>query len=266
MSYLEDAVNMTQAKFDEWYQEAKARQVEKEKRFQEAEREASVQGFKTPSRSKKLLEVLPHINFGEFLALLWVVARAWWLFLGPALILVVLFSGWYYNYSYLRTGAVSQYESPSGLPTAQLIPTDRPRQKAWSNIEWLTVEQAQVLREQDNVLNFAYLNGSSVRYAKDKSIVFSQGDPWKLVSSPPGFTSANVTGTSVQFTFEGNVYTLNVGQPFTSAQYPEVIWVFDHLAHVWMVSDDTALQSLSEVAEQSVYRPRPNGNLSLTLP
>lgn len=259
---LQRVTEMTEAEFDRWYQRVTSRRIEKEKRWNE-QNQAAERQFAT--RSEKLSSAMNFVSVSELLVLVVAIARVWWAFLLIGLAFAVVVPGLYFTYSYLWTGVTSQYEPPKTLPTARSVPTDRPRSKAWSNVSWLTVDEAKELRSKDGVLNLAYLDGRSVRYARDMSVELTRESPWVKVI-PPGFTALTIKGTAVEFVFEGYTYILNVGQPFTSSQYPEVVWAVDSSGTVWMVSDDTEFQSLSDVAEKSVYRPRPNERLSLTLP
>lgn len=191
--------------------------------------------------------------------------RLW--FLWVPVVLIVLVGGWFVNsYSYMFTG-VSPHQVPTALPQVVAIPTDSPRQQPWDNIEWLSVDEAKGLRQKSGVINFAYLDGKSVRYAKSVSYLFSREAPWKVNNAPYGIQAVSVEGSAVQLMYNGETYFLNVSQPFSARERPELIWAIDLDGKVWQMTDDSQpLLPLDRVVQNSVIRVKPNPSLSLTLP
>ena len=243
-------------RFDEWYRNFVDSQLAEAK----GEESASQPVAPTP-RS------LPKLNFGQRIDWIWNVGvLALWPGILIVVCVVVLLSQVRNGYDYWFSPA-QPYVQPTGLPVLQAVPTDMVKKPVWSDIQWLAPEEALALRNKDSVVNFAMLDERSVKYAKDQSMVFLPQEPWKKIAQPALFQAQRVSGTSVTFMYNGYTYVLNVGQPFTSKIFPQVISVFDMEGNVWQVNDDTVpMASLKSVQSTNVYRVKPNSQLSLTQP
>ncbi len=249
--WLRDRYNQ---RFDEWYRNFVDQQL------------AEAKGEKTPSPAPKTRS-LPKMDFGQKLSWVWQVGvSALW----PAILLVVclvgLLSQVRNGYDYLFSPS-QPYASPTALPAVYVVPTDVVKKPMWSDIEWMSPSEALLLRNQPDVVNFAFLDERSVKYAKHISLKFASQAPWKKVNNPAHFQAVSVLRTSATFVYNGFTYVLNVGQPFTSKIFPRTISVIDMEGNVWQVNDDTVpIDELSQVQKSTLYRVQPNNELSITQP
>jgi hypothetical protein len=140
--------------------------------------------------------------------------------------------------------------------------TERVEIDVWAGVEWLNSEEALDLREQEQVVNLAYLDRGGAKYHPDKSVRF--GDNW-VMKKPLGVSNLTLNGTNFEMVVNGDEYSLNVYQPFVIDDQPEVIYLVDDHGQVWMIDwSPGILVDLEIVQEELQLKLLPNSNLSPT--
>lgn len=163
--------------------------------------------------------------------------------------------GFYYAFIYY--GTKSPFTDPRHqVEVFQPAPTLGPRviNDPWvdPSYNWASIEEAQALRRQAQVINLAILSTGNVRYSRDKSVSFNGGkEPWQR-SNPFGLQTLSVEGTAVQFSLSGFTYNLNVLQPFMVRSEPGTIYVVDPKGQVWKAPDTVGIVPLDQVKTQPI--------------
>ena len=263
MSNKKSLKDMTLDEIDDWVEGCSSRTA-----WWDGYRESQARLRKTQFDRKEVRKLtIQRATIWEVIKLGWKLLSILWvplLILSASLVLVMYFV---INFSYLLTGVVDPVQAPDKLPQVSVVKESGRKVEYYKDMEWMSVVEAQELRKKDNVINFAYIDGKSVKYAKDKSYGFVPKFPWIKVSNPAGFSGATRSGYRMTFKYEQEIFHLNVGQPFTSKQRPDLVYVFDDEGNVWMLPEDS--QSMVSVEQALIVTGlaiKPNPELSLTFP
>lgn len=188
--------------------------------------------------------------------------------LGLVFALVVVGVIGYVGYWLLYVGPKQLETNTSRLttaPTAIATPPERTLVDPWANHTWLSQGEAQALRTQQNVINWAILANGSARYSPQTSFTFTGKDPWSK-TVPYYVKSIGIQGTAVQIEANGFKYYLNAYQPFSFEDEPSHVYVIDGQGQFWMAED----QKIKEVPITEAFKAlvsiivSPNPNLNLT--
>ncbi len=175
----------------------------------------------------------------------------------------------YAGYWLLYTGPRTWLSNPSlqtTIPTSVPTPTTRPIVDLWKDHDWLTSQEALLLREQANVVNLAYLDtNGGVKYSAGYSYVLSSESPWEKAGKPSGISELSVTVTVVNLTARDQQFVLNALQPFVLSYSPNEVFVVDIQGQLWRASlTNLQLRSLAEVVDSLPLGIEPNPSLSLS--
>jgi hypothetical protein len=154
---------------------------------------------------------------------------------------------------------------PTRLPAVPLTPTAIPIMNTWGTYDTLSQAQARELRDQQNVLNVALLEGGGATYLREYGAIFNPNSPfpWRQNDQPIGLTNLTVNGTWVKVGADGQVYSLNVYQGFARLKDPMTLYLVDKDGHIWMAKlSDNVLKPLSQI--HAPIQIAPNPELSFT--
>jgi hypothetical protein len=152
-------------------------------------------------------------------------------------------------------------EIPTKLPTTEL----KPEATFWELHSWLSAEEAIALRQQQNVVNLAWIKDGAAYYSSTSSFSFEGASnvKWQRANTI-GFESTLLEGTRNTFSYTGNEYTLNVFQPFM-VDNSDYVFVFDSKGQLWVTSLKTIPEeTLEAVRSKLPFRLAENSQLSLT--
>ena len=148
------------------------------------------------------------------------------------------------------------------LSTTQPTATQAAELDPWKDESWLSFEEAQKLRKQENIVNLAYLDRGGAQYSAEHSFVFIPEEPW-VKTKPLGLTTLSVTDTAIQIKASGHDYTLNVYQPFVLMSQPEKVVTVDAQGVIWQAElSDLSISSLNDVVSKLPIVIAPNPNLT----
>ncbi len=157
----------------------------------------------------------------------------------------------------------------TGLPP--VIPSPAPvatTEYFWAKDQFLTRDEAAVLRTLPNVVNFAVLQSNgSVKYAATVSYVLNKEAGWQPANVvPTGFGAMSILGTAVTLSINNQLYTLNLYQPFTvqNSANQDFIYLVDS-TRLWVVDAKSATKlSLADVVSKLPTQLAINQKLSFT--
>lgn len=166
------------------------------------------------------------------------------------------------------TGSPNQLTNPSlqnSFPTTSPTVTPNSIKKPWDGMTFLSSNQAQSLKEESNVVNFAVLNNGDVSYSAGYGVVYSNDSGWIDAGRPIGFSQLTTTGSSVVLTIHGKDYTINIYQAFSLSQDWGNVYIVDASGKLWkkaLIASDFV--GIDIVLDNVVVTIDPNPNLSLT--
>lgn len=154
---------------------------------------------------------------------------------------------------------LSKYFVPEVIPSATPVTDTNP----WQNEAWLSSSEARALREKENIVNLAFLSDGQALYSKDHSVILMEEGWTKAIVL--GLENMTVEATSVRFVIKGNDYTLNIYQPFVSAEYPSRVYIVDSLGVIWGLDlANVSLVSIQTAVEALPVQLAPNPDLTFT--
>ncbi len=154
---------------------------------------------------------------------------------------------------------LSRYFVPEVKPSATPITDTNP----WLSEAWLSSSEANALRETENAINLAYLSDGQALYSKDHSVILTN-EEWTK-AKVLGLENMTVDATSIRFVIKGNDYTLNIYQPFVTAEYPNRVYIVDSLGVIWGLDlAKVSLVSIQSAVEVLPMQIAPNPDLTFT--
>ncbi len=187
--------------------------------------------------------------------------------IGKALLVIVpVLAVGYLVFVLFRTGPATPLSDPLSkyfIPEAKPSATPYLISNPWESETWLASSEARALRDQENVINLAFLEDGQALYSKDHSLIFTE-ESWAR-SKPLGIDDFNIDGTYVHFTVKGADYNLNVYQPFVLSDFPNLIYIADLNGSVWVLDLASANKvSIQEAVETLTVEIAPNPDLTFT--
>jgi hypothetical protein len=151
---------------------------------------------------------------------------------------------------------------PTAIPQKQFVEPTRP----FSNITFFTPQEAQSLRQQENVINVAVLgDGYGARYMRDYAVVLD-APAWTKVSQVFGISAFTPSDSTFTITVNSVSYVLNKHQGFILANRPGTVYIVDEDNNIWECKfSDTLLVEVGRAQEVLDAVIPANQNLSLTL-
>lgn len=181
------------------------------------------------------------------------------------LVLALLGGIFWVIYWFQYRGSMPEISNPSQqhiLPTIEPSATPILNTNPWQNEYWLSSAEALLLREEENVINLAYLEGGGAKYSTDSSLIFSDG--WQEIK-PIGMSELSVSGTATTFVLNGQKYDLNTYQPFVDSGNSEFIYMVDVNSKTWRINANSVrIVSVEKAINMLTFTINPNPNLSFT--
>lgn len=190
-------------------------------------------------------------------------AYSWWTF--PA---------YFYAAMHPGTNPIANPTLQGQIPTVQATPVDIVDWSKTPKSAWLTQEEARSLRGQQNVVNFALLQGGSAKYSATFSMSSATEYGWVLSPNDPSIKTATLEngGSGVDFTTTVSEYHLNLFQPFeeiddTTETTPLLyMFVVDDKGILRLMTSKWLVRVPLSQVQQSLPRTlAPNPHLSFTI-
>ncbi len=183
------------------------------------------------------------------------------------LILAVVVGNLVYWLFYIgRPTPLANEEERFEVPEVLVSPETRQIGNTWNQKTWLTQIEALALREEANAVNLAYVTTKgAVYYSPDSGVVFEED--WTMFdrASFPRINSMTPYGTGITLNANGNIYNLNMLQPFVLEAYPEYVFIVDPSGDLWSKAvEDVTFVALSDAQASLPIEIAPNSQLSPT--
>lgn len=148
------------------------------------------------------------------------------------------------------------------IPTAMVSVTPYQSNNPWQDTYWLSSSEAASLRDQNQVVNLAYLIRGEARYA-NQGVVFNP-EVWQK-TKPLGVSSLTMDGTGLEVALGNYNYYLNIYQPFTIDGQTEKLYLVDEAGQFWTANlINITLVDLEAVKNSLPVVISPNPRLSPT--